>query len=70
MSSAKKLPTQSSVEKDEKSRHLTFLDQEPPIKLVDDYNPLTSLALRKLDQETTSQASKVLQILESVEEDL
>lgn len=70
MSSAKKLPTQSSVEKDEKPRHLTFLDQEPPIKLVDDYNPLTSLALRKLDQETTSQASKVLQILESVEEDL
>jgi hypothetical protein len=49
MSSAKKLPTQSSVEKDEKPRHLTFLDQEPPIKLIDDYKPLTSLALRKLD---------------------
>ena len=60
MSSAKKLPTQSSVEKDEKPRHLTFLDQEPPIKLVDDYKQLTTLALRKLDQETTSQASKVL----------
>ena len=70
MSSAKKLPTQSSVEKDEKPRHLTFLDQEPPIKLVDDYKQLTTLTLRKLDQETTSQASKVLQILESVEEDL
>jgi hypothetical protein len=49
MSSAKKLPTQSSVEKDEKPRHLTFLDQEPPIKLIDDYKPLTSQALRKLD---------------------
>ena len=70
MSSAKKLPTQSSVEKDEKPRHLNFLDQEPLIKLTEDYKPLTTLALRKLDHETASQASKVMQILESVEEDL
>ncbi len=38
--------------------------------MVEEYKPLTAIALRKLDTETASQASKVMQILETVEEDL